>query len=279
MNFAALIKDFDRVMRLFDEFHESGQWFGEVLLRSNPAFSDLQGSPEFEKHVQQNLETAEADLNQDFPLLNIRPHDRCDREDTPCPLLLVLHDNGGNHIEALQFWQPAAQYGWLVAAPRSSQAMWKDSFVWDNRKIAVQEIEKHLSTLTDNYNIRDIVLAGSGTGAETAMYYALIHADRVKGFFAINPVGPLSETPSNLSQSIQQAFNIHSGTPSGLIGVILIGQSEFTLPMDNYITIQNQLVANGINCALERMQVDSSDSPGVFMEYILPALEAMSGSE
>lgn len=277
MNFAAHIKEFGEVLRLFKEFVLSGQWFGEVLLRGNPAFGELQGSPEFEALVQKNLETAEADLNRDFPLLNIRPRERCETEDDPCPLLLVLHDNGGNPAHTLPLWQPPAQFGWLVAAPRSSQAMWKDAFVWDDREIAMQEIAKHLVTLQETYAIdkRSIVIAGSGTGAETGMLYALTHIDQIAGFIALNPAGPLSETPSKWDQTVVDVLESLDPLTQGVSGAIMIGHDEITLPLDNYRTIQEKLLSAGIDCALMMVEDAPPGDSGAYDEHILRALQAI----
>ena len=66
----------------------------------------------------------------------------------------------------MDFWKPAASAGWLVGIPQSSQAMWKDAYVWNDLDIARAEIEQHFNLLGDSMPwTRRTVLAGHSMGA------------------------------------------------------------------------------------------------------------------
>src|SRR5512136_1790433 len=132
---------------------DSGCWYSELLLRRSPSLKALQGSPEFEALLARNQEAAERDQQVHFPLFTIRPQGKCQSGGPPCPLLVGLHTNGGNVQTSLDFWKPAATSGWLVAAPQSSQAIWKGAYVWDNRPIAETELKKHFVTLDERYAV------------------------------------------------------------------------------------------------------------------------------
>ena len=117
-----------QAIRLLAEVLDSGLWYGEVLLRKSPSLKSLQGIDEFERLVAWNRELQSAAQAQRFPLLILRSEGGCQEKANPCPLLLGLHANMGIAQTSLPLWQPAASSGWLVAAPQSSQAMWKDAY-------------------------------------------------------------------------------------------------------------------------------------------------------
>ena len=77
-----------------------------------------------------NQEQQLKDQEQLFPLITLRSKGGCQDDEHPCPLLVALHGNGSSAQTSVDFWKPAASAGWLVGIPQSSQAMWKDAYVW-----------------------------------------------------------------------------------------------------------------------------------------------------
>ena len=150
---SARIGEFDQALFLLQEALEGGIWYGDVLLRKSPSLKDLQGHPEFERLVELNQDLRQQDSQQSFPLFTLRPEGRCQAGDEPCPLLLALHANAGNTQGSLGFWRPAASAGWLVAAPQSTQAIWRGAYVWDDRPTSESEIRKHYASLLENYAV------------------------------------------------------------------------------------------------------------------------------
>jgi hypothetical protein len=121
-----------QALNLFEQVLQSGFWYGETLLRKSPSFVSLQGLPAFEVFVERNNKMRQLEQEALYPLLVLRSEGRCLGDGPSCPLMIALHANAGTAHDSVAFWQPAAQSGWLVAAPQSDQAMWKGAYVWDS---------------------------------------------------------------------------------------------------------------------------------------------------
>jgi predicted esterase len=216
-------------LAILGELNEGGFWFGENLIRRSPSFKGLQGLPEFERQAGVNAGLREADKSRTYPLLILRSQGRCGAGDAVCPLMLALHANASTAQDSLDFWRPAAIAGWLVAAPQSSQAMWKGAYVWDDREITEREVKKHYASLIEQYSVdRDrVALAGHSLGGEMAIYLALTEAIPARGFVAFGPGGPLMDDLDSWDQIIQEYAN------PKLRGYIIVGEEDSTIPQDN----------------------------------------------
>ena len=235
---------------------DSGFWYGETLLRKSPSLQPLQNNARFEKLVERNQEQQLKDQEQLFPLITLRSKGGCQDDEHPCPLLVALHGNGSSAQTSVDFWKPAASAGWLVGIPQSSQAMWKDAYVWNDLDIARAEIEQHFNLLKRQYAVdpRRSVLAGHSMGAEVAIWLALTGALEVQGVVAIAPGGPFMDNPDDWSD-LAQAY---SGDKLSV--TLIYGTADTSIPQANIPVLAEILQNAGIRCELEIL-------PGVGHEY------------
>lgn len=266
---AARIGDTEQALQLLEEILATGFWYGEVLLRRSPSLKGLQGMPAFERLVQRNRQLQEAEQEHSFPLITLRSQGQCAAGGDPCPMMLALHANASNARETVEFWRPAASAGWLVAVPQSTQAMWKDAYVWDNRETAEREIKKHYASLLDQYAVDPdrCILAGHSMGGETAIWLALTGRIPARAFIAFAPGGPLVDDLESWVPLIQENENF------GLRGYIIMGDEDNSIPQDNVEQIVEMLNRGGIPCELERVPHAGHDFDPAFEFSLLRALE------
>ncbi len=244
---AARLEDKELSIRLLDEQTRSGFWYGEVLLRKSPSLLPLQGLPEYERLVGLNRQLQELDRVTNFPLITLRPEGKCQSDTPACPLLIGLHANGGTAQTSINFWRSAANLGFVVAVPQSSQAMWKDSYVWNDLEIAKEEVARDYARLTQKYSLdaQRVVLAGHSMGGEVAIWLALTGAIRVRGFIAFGPGGPYMDNPSDWLSVIQERSD------PDLRGYIVVGEQDDTISQDGYRTLVEFFDQEGVPCELE----------------------------
>ena len=247
---------------------DSGCWYSELLLRRSPSLKVLQGTPEFEALLARNQAIAEQDQQTHFPLFTLRPQGKCQSGGPPCPLLVGLHTNGGNVQSSLDFWKPAATNGWLVAAPQSSQAIWKDAYVWDDRQVAEAQVKKHFQTLTERYavDVKRSILAGHSLGGELAILMTLNGSVKARRFLAIGPAGPFMDDLNEWEPLL------HENPIRSLQGYIITGELDSTIShtnINNLVAIFNQV---GLPTRLETIPGAAHEYSPAFDEAILRAL-------
>jgi predicted esterase len=259
---SARLGDNDQSLDLLQEALNAGVWYGEVLLRKSPSLQALQGDLQFERLVELNQEMRQKDQQESFPLLTLRPEDKCQAGSDPCPLLLALHANASNAQGSMGFWQPAASAGWLVAAPQSTQAMWSGAYVWDDRSTSEREIKKHFATLKRQYAIDPLktVLAGHSMGGEIAIWLALKGETPACGFIAFGPGGPYMD---DLTKWESLLFE---NPTENLRGYLIFGEDDDSISQENVVTLGAMLNDHGIPCEIEEV-------PAAAHEFI-PAYEA-----
>jgi len=243
-------------LQLLSNLLNSGFWYGETLLRKSPSLQPLQGHPRFEQLVEKNREQQAKDQEGLFPLITLRARGDCQDDEHPCPLLVALHGNGATAQSSVDFWKPAASAGWLVGIPQSSQAMWKDAYVWSDLEAARTEIEQHFSLLSRQYAVDAVhtVLAGHSMGGELAIWLALSGALEVRGVVAVGAGGPFMDNPEDWYELIQ-AF---SGPPPRMY--LIYGEADQTIPRQNIHVLADMLYKAGFACEVENL-------PGVGREY------------
>jgi dienelactone hydrolase len=256
-------------LRLLKEALADGVWYGDVLLRKSPSLKPLQGLPEFEKLVDLNQELAKEEEQQSFPLITLRPEGLCQEGSDACPLLLALHANSSNAQASMDFWKPAATAGWLVAAPQSTQAIWKGAYVWDDREVTESEIRKNYSLLNTGYSIdpRCTVLAGNSMGGETAIWLALKNVIETIGFIAIGPGGPLVDEVDSWDPIIKENLT------GNLRGYIIIGEADKEISHQNLKIFIDRLDKEGISCKLEIVPGAGHDYVSDYDACLLRALD------
>ncbi len=234
---------------LLDELLERGFWYGETLLRKSPSLIPLQGLAKFESRVTRNRILQTQDQALLYPILTLRSPGCCGFGHQPCPLLVGLHANASTAQESVNFWRAAAGFGWLVAAPQSTQAIWKGAYVWDDHESSQAELIKHIQALSAQYAIdqKRIVLGGHSMGGELALWLAIKGIIPCEGFIAIGPGGPLMDEVENLTALIIE------NQPSKLRGFIIIGQEDDTIPQENVHILADILNEAGIPTELEEI--------------------------
>ena len=274
MTMAARTGDTAQTIRVLKQALERGQWYSDLLLRRSPSFQLLQSDLEFEKLVSLNQAVAENEQKHVFPIFTLRPENRCQRGGPPCPLLLGLHTNAGTVSSSLGFWRTAASVGWLVAAPQSSQAIWKDAYVWDDRETAEGEIQKHYATLSRNYAIETAhtILAGHSMGGEIAIWLALRNSIEARGFLSIGPGGPFMDDLAEW-EPVLRDYALREFTPRGLRGYVLMGEKDRSIPHEHIKRLVKQLNSAGIQCMLESLPEAAHDYSPAYDAAILRALK------
>jgi predicted esterase len=269
MTMAARIGEVKLAKQILREAVEQGEWYSELLLRRSPSFNSLQGDPEFENLVSRNQEIAEKDRNASYPLYMLRPEKRCQAGEAPCPLLLGLHGNATTAQSSITFWAPAAASGWLVAAPQSSQAIWKDAYVWDDRQNARKEIQRHYEALLERYAIdmKHTVIAGHSTGGELAIWLALSQVFEMRGFLAISPEASFMDDPSEWMPFLGR------DAPMRLRGYILIGEEDTSINRRDIQDFTRQLERAKIPCRLEIVPSAGRHYDPVYDPAVLRALD------
>lgn len=244
---SAKIGAYDDAISILRDALETGTWYGETLLRQSPSYQPIQGNPKFEELVAKNQELRERDMQLGLNILTVRPEGKCKFGDPPCKLLLGLHANMSTARDTIEFFQVAASFDWLVAAPQSSQAAWKDAYIWNELEISALEIEQNYVKLLQQYNIDQdqIVLAGLSMGGEIAMWLSLSGKIPNLGFIAYGPGGPFMEDLDKWQPFIEIA------SQSGLRGYIIIGEDDHTIPYENIPKLVDMLNANEIFCELD----------------------------
>lgn len=247
-----------------------GQWYGEVLLRKSPSLKYLQGEPDFEALVDRNRELAEVEQQEIYPLYTLRPEGKCQSGRKACPLLVGLHSNGGTVQTSLGFWRPAATAGWLVAAPQSTQAMWRGAYIWDNREIAESETTHHFAALRSSYSVdvQHMVLAGHSLGGEIAIWLALKGGLEVSGFLAIGPGGAWMDDLSEWEPLLHENAALEQ-----LRGYFIVGEKDDTIPQDNVRRLAEMLAEAGVACRLEVVEGVGHDFEAAYEPAVLRALQ------
>ncbi len=243
----ALLGEQNESIHLLADKLAQGIWYSDVLLQKSPSLESLQASPEFKALIERNRQVREEDQHNIYPLITFRPQDACQGGDPPCPLFVGLHANASTAQASIDYWKPAGGTGWLVAVPQSSQALYKDAYVWDDLEITREEIQRHLQLLNQQYAIdpEQVILAGFGMGGEVAIWLALNGAIQVNGFIALNPLGPFMDEINKWAPFIQKSSGIH------LRGTIIMDEEDTAVSQGAIHDLVDILNRGGIHCELE----------------------------
>jgi predicted esterase len=254
---AVRLGDQPQALSLLQEVLDQGYWYGEVLLRKSPSLKPVQGLDEFEKLVEQNREKRLENQSSLYPLITMRPEGACQSGSSPCPLLIGLHGNGSIAQASVDFWKTAANAGWLVGVPQSSQAMWKDAYVWDDLEISKREIRQDYENIIHQYAVDQdrVVLAGHSMGGEVAIWLAVSGEIQACGFIAVGPGGPFLDELNNW----QDVINQNQGRT--LRGYIIVGENDSTISHTSIRILVDMLNSAGIDCELEVL-------PGIGHEFV-----------
>ena len=259
----------EHALDILNHVLQGGFWYSEALLRKSPALQNLQGNPDFENLVQVNQRLREVDSIEKYPMLILRAEGQCQPGGPPCPVLLGLHANIATARDSVDFWKPAATDGWLVGAPQSSQAIWKGAYVWDDHRLAAEEIENHAGALKQQYAVdpERVVLAGHAMGAEVAIWLALNGTANAHGFVALAPNGPFTLQTEKWQPLVEKNPN------PGLRGYVILGEEDNRVAEANLRTLVDFFDQGGIPCDLEIVPHAGHDYAPEFDSSLLRGLE------
>jgi predicted esterase len=192
---------------------------------------------------------------------------------------VALHANSTTAQASVDFWKPAASTGWLVAVPQSSQAMWKDAYMWDDMEITMEEIQRHLASLERQYTLDTtrLAVAGHSMGGEVAIRLGLGGAIDAKGLIAVGPGGPFMDVPEGWEELAEQARERLSiaGT-HWLRCYIIYGGDDVTISSENIRALADKLIKAGFDCEVERVPGAGHDYHPSYAPAMLRALEFIS---
>lgn len=186
MCMAARAGDVPLALQTLQETIDAGLWFGHESLREDEDLERLQGLPEFERLAAICEQRQAAAAAQAMPqLLIVEP----EHASPPYPLLLALHGNNSNSEISVDSWRSAAQRGWLLALPQSSQLGDFDAYVWNDRERAIAEVREHDTAIRRQYEIDStrVVVGGFSMGGGLATWLAVGGAIEARGFIAVGP--------------------------------------------------------------------------------------------
>jgi predicted esterase len=185
MRMMALTGDVAGALHALEKVLAQEQWYHEDALHNIPDLAALQGIPKFEDFVARCRERRLEAVAKASPSLTVfepKNHPR------PWPLLIPLgawptDPNFAAH------WAPAADEGWLVAIPQSSQVGWYSGlYVWDDIERTNPEIQQHYIELNEKYELdkNRVVTAGFSKHCQAALQVALNgNPPRPRGFIAV----------------------------------------------------------------------------------------------
>jgi predicted esterase len=169
---------------LLQEAIEAGHWYNDLL--DDPDLLILHNVPEFERIVSICSERREQAIAQAAQVIQIITPQRGLE---PYPLLFTLHGAQSNIDEFAPHWLTAAEQGWMLALPQSSQAYGPGSFSWNDWDWARQELQKHFEAICIQYPIdrNRVVLAGFSQGGGLAAWLGLTEAISACGLLLVGP--------------------------------------------------------------------------------------------
>jgi predicted esterase len=161
----------------------------------------------------------------------------------PMPLLIALHGNMSHAAGFAPHWLPAADEGWLVAVPQSTQFGWANTTgVWTDNDRALAEVQQHYQELVEQYAVdtNRVVLAGFSMGGQVAMKMALAGTIPALGFIGVEGwVFGVENIPPLLDNMINSGLRSH---------VITGGNPRFA---DEAKAVVDLLRVRGLACQLE----------------------------
>jgi predicted esterase len=246
-----------------------GIWYSDALLRKSPALKALQGLSRFEKLFKKNHTLRIKEKDKTFPLITLRPEGKCQSGGENCPLLIGLHANQSTAKSALEFWRPIATSGWVVAAPQSSQAMWRGAYSWDDHQAAEGEIQKDYTSLIGQYAIdrNRVLLAGHSKGAEIAIRLALKGSIPVTGFIAFDPSGLLIDDHEELSRIFSPDLL------ERVKGYIICGIGNGNFSLDQMEQFVKALKNREIPCKLETISGRTNEYTPEISDAVMRAID------
>ncbi len=206
-NYLCLAMRLDRQQLALDWLEDSfntDHWFSVWFLRRSPYLQPLFNLPRFEKCLQV-LEEKEVSYWREGrmkPVTLTPPHGQ-----SPYPLIVGLHGNGFNTLDAAQQWACAPQQGWLATFPLAPHLIHCGKHWWDHHDENVPHVLSHVHSIREQFPIAEdrLLWSGFSKGGEVAMYMALHGFLNSKVFLTIGAGGYLHGEPKQWRPIIEAA--------------------------------------------------------------------------
>jgi predicted esterase len=240
MCMAARAGDTPLALQVFDQALADGFWCDPQMLREDEDLASLQGLPEFERLAmicQEHFEAAQAQARPELTI--VQP----EGGDAPFPLLLALHGNSSTSAASVDFWRPVVAQGWLLALPQSSQTVWPNAFVWNDRDRAVTELQQHDAALAAKYQIdrSRVIVGGFSMGGGLAIWLPISGAIEARGFIAVAPYLPDAQSLAPL---------LDARAAHELRGYIVVGENDAAC-LKTSREVADLMETRGMDCELE----------------------------
>lgn len=271
--FAARLEQPALASQILETSLTAGTWYSDLILRQSPSFASLQGKDEFERVAAICAQMQTVDPAAAMPVLVVRPEAACAADGPGCPLAFFLHGNMDSVQANLPRWSPLALRGWLVGLPQSARAMWAGAYAWADYESAAEEVAGHFASVGRQYNVdpTQILLGGFSMGGEVALGLALSGHIPAQGFVLIGPGGPYMDDLEQWQPLLEQ------GRSRGLRGLILAGEADETIPLDNIRELVARLNQHGVTTELETIPGLAHEYPADFNDRLEYALKYIFG--
>ena len=186
----------------------------------------------------------------------------------PYPLLVGLHGNGFNTLDAARQWACVLQQGWLATFPLAPHLVLCGKHWWDQHEENEQHILSHVRSIFDQFPVAEDKLLWSGfsKGGEAAMYLALRSCLGHKVFLTIGAGGYLHGEPEQFRPIIEAA-------PSDVRGVMMYSSYDLQRSGHSDKVVLSMLADRGIAYQFIEYEADGHVFPSDFEERFQDAID------
>lgn len=246
------------LFQMLEDKMAQGFWYSEFLMRQSPSFAPLQGNAEFEQLIAKNLDLMSKDVQESRVSI-----EEPQGASQPYPAIIALHGNGQNNTASFEAWKPAAAQGWLIAAPLSSQQMWRGSAVWDEYERATNDVTAAYEKIKDKIDPERLIIGGFSMGGQTAIQMGLEGKFGANKFIALGPGGAGMDKPEEYFAPMFEAAKAR-----GVRGYIAMGDIDTTIPQEAIQRLVSMFNEAGIPCGFEWVTGSAHVYPDNFAEII-----------
>ena len=198
-----------------------------------------------------------------------RPEDACGPDQEGCPAFIFLHGNNRTARGTIEHFVSLPGKGWLVALPQSDYVLWTDGHSWPDHEMGTALLKERTAKLDEEYSLDPArrIVGGFSMGGEVALAAALNGEVEAAGFVCIGLAGANTSDPDQWSPYINRAKG------RGLRGVIVQGEEDYTVPLENVEVVVDKLNQAGIETKLVMAPGTAHESPGEMEGLLEEAFE------